>query len=110
MSLVTKKSLRDSSAAAETQLKKEELDSIVSSIGSLMPHSYCKQSERLIAYLMESGQDHIQVDSIGKGIIIQGKSYNLLDLKYDMVTNRKGLLSFESHLFFKYIKLPQKPY
>ena len=31
-------------------------------------------------------------------IIIQGKSYNLLDLIYDMVTNRKGLLSFDAHL------------
>jgi hypothetical protein len=42
-------------AAAGTQLKKEELESIVSSIGNLMPHSYCEQSKRLITYLMESG-------------------------------------------------------
>ena len=48
---------------------------------------------------MESGQDYIQVESNGKGIIIQGKSYNLLDLIYDMVTNRKGLLSFDTHLY-----------
>jgi hypothetical protein len=48
---------------------------------------------------MESGQDHIQVDSKGNGIINQGKSYNLLDLIYDMVTNRKGLLSFNTHLY-----------
>ena len=47
----------------------------------------------------ESGQDHIRVDSNGKGNIIQGKSYNLLDLIYDMVTNRKGLLSFDAHLY-----------
>jgi hypothetical protein len=48
---------------------------------------------------MESGQDHIQVDSNGKRIIIKGKSYYLLDLIYDMVTNHKGLLSFDSHLY-----------
>ena len=64
-----------------------------------MPHSYREQSKRLITYLMESGQDHVQVDSNGKGIIIQGKSYNLLDLIYDMVVNRKGLLSFDAHLY-----------
>ena len=64
-----------------------------------MPHSYREQSKRLLTYLMESGQDHIQVDSNGKGIIIQGKSYNLLDLMYDMVTNRKGLLSFDTRLY-----------
>ena len=86
-----------SAGAAGTQLKKEELDSIVLKIGNLMPHSYREQSKRLLAYLLES--DHIQVESNGTGIIIQGKSYNLLDLIYDMVTNRKGLLSFDTHLY-----------
>ena len=90
---------QDSAAAAGTQLKKEKLDSIVLKIGNLMPHSYREQSKRLLTYLMESGQDHIQVESNGKGIIIQGKRYNLLDLIYDMVTNRKGLLSFDTHLY-----------
>ena len=88
---------RHSAAAAGTQLKKEELDSIVLKIGNLMPHSYREQSKRLLAYLLES--DHTQVESNGAGIIIQGKSYNLLDLIYDMVTNRKGLLSFDTHLY-----------
>jgi hypothetical protein len=102
---------QDSFATAGTQLKKEESDSIVSSIGNLMPHSYREQSKRLITYLMESGQDHIQVDRNCKGIIIQGKSYNLFVLIYDMVTNRKGLLSFDRSIqLSKYIKLPQKPY
>jgi hypothetical protein len=91
---------QDSSAITDgTHLKKEEMDSTVSSIGNLMLHSYREQSKQLITYLMENGQDHIQVDSNGKWIIIQGKSYNLLDLMYDMVTNRKGLLSFDSHLY-----------
>ena len=84
-------------AAAGTQLKKEELDSIVLKIGNLMPHSYREQSKRLLIYLLES--DQIQVESNGERIIIQGKSYNLLDLIYDMVTNRKGLLSFDTHLY-----------
>ena len=84
-------------AAAGTQLKKEELDSIVLKIGNLMPHSYREQSKRLLIYLLESGQ--IQVESNGERIIIQGKSYNLLDLMYDMVTNRKGLLSFDTRLY-----------
>jgi len=84
-------------AAAGTQLKKEELDSIVLKIGNLMPHSYREQSKRLLIYLLES--DQIQVESNGERIIIQGKSYNLLDLMYDMVTNRKGLLSFDTRLY-----------
>jgi len=88
---------QESPAAAGTQLKKEELDSIVLKIGNLMPLSYREQSKRLLIYLLESGQ--IQVESNGERIIIQGKSYNLLDLMYDMVTNRKGLLSFDTHLY-----------
>jgi phosphoribosyl 1,2-cyclic phosphodiesterase len=71
----------------------------VSSIGNLLPHSYREHSKRVLTYLIESGQDHIKVDSNGKQLIIQGKSYNLLDLIYYMVTNRKGLLSFDSHLY-----------
>ena len=62
-----------------------------------MPHSYREQSKRLLTYLLES--DQIQVESNGERIIIQGKSYNLLDLMYDMVTNRKGLLSFDTRLY-----------
>ena len=42
---------------------------------------------------------HIQVDGKGRRIIIQGESYILLDLIYDMVTSRKGLLSFDNHLY-----------
>ena len=42
--------------------------------------------------------EHIQVDSKGKRIVIQGKSYDLLDLIYDIVTNRIDLLSFDNHL------------
>ena len=34
------------------------------------------------------GSEHIQVDSIEKQILIQGKSDNQLDLIYDMVKNR----------------------
>jgi hypothetical protein len=59
---------QDSSATAGSQLKKEELDSIMSSIGNPMPHSYREQSKRLITYLMERCQDHFQVDRNGKGI------------------------------------------
>jgi len=88
---------QESPAAVRTQLKKEELDSIVLKIGNLMPHSYREQSKRLLIYLLES--DQIQVESNGERIIIQGKSYNLLDLMYDMVTNRKGLLSFDTRLY-----------
>jgi len=88
---------QESPAAVGTQLKKEELDSIVLKIGNLMPLSYREQSKRLLTYLLESGE--IQVESNGERIIIQGKSYNLLDLMYDMVTNRKGLLSFDTHLY-----------
>jgi len=43
--------------------------------------------------------EHNQFDRNKKRIIIQGKSYNMLDLMYDMVTNRKGLLSLENHLY-----------
>ena len=46
---------------------------------------------------MES--EHIQIDSKGNRIIIQGASYNLLDLIHDMVTNRKGLLSLDNHTY-----------
>ena len=87
-----KKESSPQESAAGTQLKKEELDSIALKIGNLMPHSYREQSKRLLTHLLESGQDHIQVESNGEGIIIRGKSYNLLDLIYDMVTNHKGLI------------------
>ena len=66
-------------------------------IGDLLPHSHREQSKRVLTYF--TGSEHNQADSKGKQIIIQGKSYNLLDLLNDMVTDRKGHLSFDNHLY-----------
>ena len=81
------------------QSKEKELNSIVLKIGNLLPLSYREQSKRVLSYLMSESGDQVQVDSIGKRIIIRGKSYNLVDLICDMVTNRKGLLSFDDNLY-----------
>jgi hypothetical protein len=89
------------SAAATAQSMEKELNSIVTSIGKLLPNTYREQSKKLLTYLiLESGDDYqVQVDSTGKRIITQGKSYNVLNLVCDMVTNRKRLLSFDINLY-----------
>ena len=64
------------------QSKEKELNSIVSKIGNLLPLTYREQSKRVLSYLMlETAAEHqVRVDSTGKRIIIQGKSYNLVNL------------------------------
>ena len=73
----------------------------MTSIGNLLPVTNREQSKRVLTYLMlESGGDgdQVQVDSTGKRIIIQRKSYNLVDLICDLITNRTELLSFDNNL------------
>jgi len=81
----------------EQQHKEDSLCHGLSWIGDLLPHSHREQSKRVLTYF--TGSEHNQADSKGKQIIIQGKSYNLLDLLNDMVTDRKGHLSFDNHLY-----------
>ena len=92
---------QETSPQDSAQSKEKELNSIVLKIGNLLPLTYREQSKRVLSYLMlETGDEHqVQVESTGKRIIIQGKSYNLVDLICDMVTNRKGLLSFDNNLY-----------
>ena len=87
-----------SSSSSTTIIPKEEedLSKVMTSVADLMPHSYREQCKRLLTYLNDS--EHVQIDANGNQVVIHGKTYILLDLLSDLVTNRKRLVSFDSHL------------
>ena len=97
ISVIDKKEMSFEDSGTTTITLPKEENSKLSSVGNLMPHSHHEQSKKLLTYLMES--QHNKVNSKGKRIIIQGKIYYLLDLIYVLVTNCKGLLSFDDHLY-----------
>ena len=86
------------SSSSSTIIPKEEedLSKVMTSVADLMPHSYREQCKRLLTYLNDS--EHVQIDANGNQVVIHGKTYILLDLLSDLVTNRKRLVSFDSHL------------
>ena len=66
-----------------------------------MTHSYPEQSKRHLTYLAENG--HKQINDKSNEVLIHGKIYNLINLIDHMVTNRKKLESYDSHLH-KFLK------
>ena len=81
-----------SSSSSSTIIPKEEedLSKVITSVADLMSHSYREQCKRLLTYLNDS--EHAQIDANGNQVVIHGKTYILIDLLSDSVTNRKRLV------------------
>ena len=76
--------------------KEEDLPKVLTSIADLIPHSYREKRKRLMTYLTES--QHFLIDTSGNEVIINVKTYILLDLLSGLTTNRK-----RSVLFYYYL-------
>ena len=95
-----KKGMTQNSArppSPSTQKEDLSFSKLLTNVGDIIPHSsYREQCKRLLSY--PAGSEHIQIEGSGNQVIIHDKANIPLNWLSDLITNRKRLVVFDSHL------------